>query len=82
MGQQSKASLNIQIDTAEDLLHTLSPRLNDERAATLLALPTLPGDELRFGTTWLIGNLAHAHEHMGHLRLTAQLCDSGIGGQA
>jgi hypothetical protein len=82
MGYQNKDSLTAQLDTAESLLNTLAPRLNDERATALLALPTLPSDELRFGTTWLIGNLAHAREHMGHLRLTAQLYDSGIGGCA
>jgi hypothetical protein len=76
LGHQTKASLLAQIDGAEDLLRTLVPQLNDERAATLIALPTLPDDQLRFGTTWLIGNLGHAREHMGHVRLTAQLYDS------
>jgi hypothetical protein len=82
MGLQSSASLSAQIDRVQDLLHALAPRLNEERAASLMALPTLPSDELRFGTTWLIGNLAHAREHMGHLRLTAQLYGSEKDGRA
>jgi hypothetical protein len=78
VGHQDRASLTAQLDSAEILLDTLEPRLND-RAAVLLALPTLPSYELRYGATWLIGNLAHAREHMGHIRLTVQLYDSEMG---
>jgi hypothetical protein len=79
VGRQDRDSLTAQLESADVLLDTLEPRLSEERAADLMALPTLPSNELRDGATWLIGNLAHAHEHMGHIRLTGQLYDSEMG---
>jgi hypothetical protein len=76
MGEQRRADVLAQIDAADALLDDLEPALIGERASTLVALPTLPTDERRSGMTWLIGNLGHAREHMGHLRLTMQLFDA------
>jgi len=77
-GDQSKTDLLEQIDRAVSLLDELAPRLTDDRALSLTTLPTLPGDDRRSGWTWLVQNLGHAREHMGHLRLTVQLYDAGF----
>jgi hypothetical protein len=76
MGDQSQSDLIGQVDDADALLEDLESELTEDRAASLIALPTLPGDDRRSGLTWLIGNLGHAREHMGHLRLTMQLSGS------
>jgi hypothetical protein len=76
MGSQSQADLLDQILRADSLLDDLAPTLTDNRALTPTALPTLSSDDRRLGITWLIGNLGHAREHMGHLRLTVQLYDA------
>ncbi len=76
MGSQSSADLLDQIRRADSLLEDLAPMLTDGRALTLTALPTLSSDDRRLGMAWLIGNLGHAREHMGHLRLTVQLYDA------
>lgn len=78
VGSQSQASLLDQIRRADSLLDDLAPMLTDDRALTLTVLPTLSSDDRRPGMTWLIGNLAHAREHMGHLRLTVQLYDTAF----
>ena len=78
MGSQSQADLLDQIRNAESLLGDLAPILTDDRARTSIALPTLSSDDRRPGMTWLIGNLGHAREHMGHLRLTVQLYDAAF----
>jgi hypothetical protein len=74
-GDQSATDVLAQIDAADALLDDLELALTGERAVTALSLRTLPGDDRRSGMTWLIGNLGHAREHMGHLRLTVQLSD-------
>jgi hypothetical protein len=76
MGSQNQADLLDQIRRADFLLEDLAPMLTDDRTLTLTALPTLSSDDRRLGMTWLIGNLGHAREHMGHLRLTVQLYDA------
>jgi len=63
---------------SNSLLDELAPTLTDDRALTSTALPTLSRDDRRPGMTWLIGNLGHAREHMGHLRLTVQLYDAAF----
>ncbi|HEX4127934.1 MAG TPA: DinB family protein [Acidimicrobiales bacterium] len=73
MGVQTRAVLLDQIDAADALLDDLASELTDDRAAAPTTLPTLPRDDSRSGMTWLIGNLGHAREHVGHLRLTLQL---------
>jgi hypothetical protein len=78
MGSQSEADLLDQIRRADSLLEDLAPLLTDDRALTLTALPTLSSDDRRPGMTWLIGNLGHAREHMGHLHLTVQLYDTAF----
>ncbi len=75
VGRQSKPALVDQIDTADALLEHLGPALTDDRGTTLVSLPTLPSDDRRSGIAWLIANLGHAREHMGHLRLTIQLSE-------
>jgi hypothetical protein len=76
MGSQSQAEVLDQIRRADSLLDELGPTLTDDQAVTLTALPTLSSHDRRPGMTWLIGNLGHAREHMGHLRLTVQLFDA------
>jgi hypothetical protein len=78
IGSQSQADLLAQIRQADSLLDELAPTLTDDRALTSTALPTLSRDDRRPGMTWLIGNLGHAREHMGHLRLTVQLYDAAF----
>jgi DinB superfamily len=78
MGRQSRADLLDKIRRAESLLDDLAPMLTDDRARILTALPTLSNDDRRPGMTWLIGNLGHAREHMGHVRLTVQLYDAAF----
>jgi hypothetical protein len=74
-GDQRRIDVLAQIDAADALLGDLEPALTAARAAIAMSLPTLPADDRRSGMTWLIGNLGHAREHMGHLRLTVQLLD-------
>jgi hypothetical protein len=76
MGSQSQADLLDQIRHADSLLDALAPTLSEDRALSSAALPTLSSDDRRPGMTWLIRNLGHAREHMGHLRLTVQLYDA------
>ena len=78
MGSQSQADLLDQIRRADSLLDDLAPMLTDDRALTPITLPTLSSDDRRPGMSWLIGNLGHAREHMGHLHLTVQLYDSAF----
>lgn len=82
MGSQSQADLLDQIRQADSLLDDLAPTLTDDPVLTPTALPTLSSDDRRPGMTWLIGNLGHAREHMGHLRLTVQLYDATHNGQS
>jgi hypothetical protein len=76
MGRQSQPFLIKQVDSADALLDDLESRMTEVRAAILMPLPTLPSDDRRSGLTWLTGNLGHAREHMGHLRLTMQLYEA------
>jgi hypothetical protein len=76
IGNQSQSDLIRQVDEAEALLDDLESKMTMERATRVIPLPTLPTDDLRSGLTWLIGNLGHAREHMGHLRLTMQLSEA------
>jgi hypothetical protein len=72
-GEQTAAELLTQLSAADELLHELGPALTTERLLTTTSLPTLPPREARPGVTWLIGNLGHAREHVGHAFLTKQL---------
>lgn len=73
LGDQTGAELIARLDGADALLDRIGHSLGDGRLAARQSLPTLPSTELRSGLTWLVGNLGHAREHMGHLRLTLQL---------
>lgn len=75
-GDQSGQMLIRQVDDADALLDELATKMTEARAGNLMTLPTLPTDDIRSGLTWLIGNLGHAREHMGHLRLTIQLYEA------
>jgi hypothetical protein len=75
MGDQTAEDLLAQVDAADSLLSELGPALTSDRLETLRALPTLPEHETRPGMTWLIGNLGHAREHIGHAHLTKQIWD-------
>jgi len=72
-GTQSHASVFRQLDEADEIVAAVLPRLTAERLVTLTSLPTLDPDERRPGVTWLVGNLGHAREHVGHASLTKQL---------
>jgi hypothetical protein len=61
------------LKAADDLITELEPRIDADRLASLLPLPTLPSEEARPGLTWLVGNYGHAREHVGHVQLTKQL---------
>jgi len=78
VGNQSQADLLDQIRHADSLLDDLAPMLTDDRALTPTNLPTLSSDDRQPGMTWLIRNLGHAREHIGHLRLTVQLYDAAF----
>ncbi len=82
MGSQSQGDLLDQIRQADSLLDDLAPTLTDDRGLAPTALPTLSSDDRRPGMTWLVGNLGHAREHMGHLRLTVQLYDAAFKSQS
>jgi DinB superfamily len=82
MGEQSKAALVEQIATADALLDDLGSALTNERGTALVTLPSMPSGDRRSGMTWLIGNLGHAREHMGHVRLTMQLHEAAGTAQA
>jgi hypothetical protein len=58
---------------ANELLDDLAPALTPDRLQAECPLPTLPESETRPGVTWLIGNLGHAREHIGHAYLTKQI---------
>ncbi|MEO6468551.1 MAG: DinB family protein, partial [Acidimicrobiia bacterium] len=75
-GVQSAAALLGQLDAADLLLDEVAPAFTDERLTHSLPLPTLPSNETRPALTWLIGNLGHAREHVGHAFLTKQLHDA------
>jgi hypothetical protein len=64
-----------QLHEADETLASARPRLTSERLAVLVAMPTLDADEMRPGVTWLVGNLGHAREHVGHAMLTKQLSE-------
>jgi len=74
-GDQRRESLLRQVDEADAALTALQPRLTAERLASVVSLPTLGPAEGRPGVTWIIGNLGHAREHMGHATLTRQLSE-------
>jgi Protein of unknown function (DUF1572) len=81
-GSQSRADLLDQIRRADSLLDDLARLLTYDRVLAPTALPTLSSDDRRPGMTWLIENLGHAREHMGHLRLTVQLYDTTFNPQS
>jgi hypothetical protein len=61
------------LDSADDLIVALEPRIDENRLAAELPLPTLAADDVRSGLSWLIGNYGHAREHVGQIQLTKQL---------
>ena len=61
------------LDGADDLIASVKPHLEPNRLKAVLAMPTLPAEEVRSGLTWLVGNYGHAREHVGHIQLTKQL---------
>ena len=62
------------------MLASAQPRLTAERLVSLVSLPTLEPEETRPGVTWLVGNLGHAREHVGHAALTKQLYEVRLSG--
>jgi hypothetical protein len=73
VGEQHLPELLLHLERAERLLEQLAPHFTPERLHAEFSLPTLPSAELRPGVTWLLGNLGHAREHVGHALLTKQL---------
>jgi hypothetical protein len=76
-GTQPAEALHAQLDDADVLLDEIAPALTAARLQRTVALPTLPDGEMRPGLTWLVGNLGHAREHVGHAFLTKQLYEAG-----
>ncbi len=76
MGDQTADALLAQVEGADELLNRLEPALTPERLQIVGPLPTLSGSKTRPGMTWLIGNLGHAREHIGHAYLTKQIWES------
>jgi hypothetical protein len=61
------------LDSADQLIVELEPRIDGNRLTAEIPLPTLPVDDVRPGLSWLIGNYGHAQEHVGQIQLTKQL---------
>jgi len=61
------------LEGADELVDDIGPDLTAGLLRRLVALPTLPADERRPGTTWLVAACGHAREHLGQMMLTAQL---------
>jgi hypothetical protein len=74
---QSVADIATMLDDADRLLAEVRPRIDGDRLAAVVALPTLPPEERRSGLTWLVGNYGHAKEHVGQIQLTKQLDMAG-----
>ena len=65
------------LDGADSLIVSVNPQLHPDRLMAVLALPTLPAEEVRSGLLWIVGNYGHAREHLGHIQLTRQLYEDG-----
>lgn len=61
------------LDSADELIAEVEPRIDETRLTARFPLPTLPADDVRLGLSWLIGNYGHAREHVGQIQLTKQL---------
>lgn len=61
------------LDGADELMSELEPLIDSNHLEAVIALPTLPEDEVRSGLMWLIGNYGHAREHVGQIQVTKQL---------
>jgi hypothetical protein len=61
------------LDRADDLISAVKQHLDPDRLKSVIALPTLPTEEMRSGLTWLLGNYGHIREHVGHIQLTKRL---------
>jgi hypothetical protein len=61
------------LGAADDLIEEAKPCIDAIRLQTIMALPSLPAEEVRSGLVWLVGNYGHASEHVGHIELTKQL---------
>jgi hypothetical protein len=68
-----------ELQAADDLITELESEIGRHRLRRCVSLPTLPDDERRSGLTWLAGNYGHAREHVGHIQLTKQLFQGGVG---
>ena len=60
------------IDAADKLIDELAPFIDAASLGKTFERLYGPNPK-RSGAAWLIGNLAHAREHVGHLQLTKQL---------
>jgi hypothetical protein len=76
--QVAPAVLRALIDAADDLIGKATPLIDATRLQALVALPTVPAEEVRSGLTWLVGNYGHACEHVGHIQLTKQLYSAKV----
>lgn len=75
-GEQRASAVLSELDAADALLADLAPALTADRLERVVSLPTLPTDDARPGVAWLIGNLGHGREHVGHASLTKQLAEA------
>ena len=68
-----RRSLTRAVDEADALLAELAGHVDEDRLWAEVSLPTLAADLRRPGWSWLVENLGHAREHLGHIELTGQL---------
>lgn len=66
----SAGDLIARIDAVDRLLDELAPQIDGEKLA---AVWRRPNGQANTGAYWLINQLSHAREHLGHLQLTKQL---------
>lgn len=68
-GVEAEALL-AQIDRVDRLVEELAPRIDREALAKVWQRPN---GQANTGAYWLINQISHAREHLGHLQLTKQL---------
>jgi hypothetical protein len=67
------------LDGADSLITAVKPQLGPDGLTTVIALPTLPAEEVRSGLIKILGNYGHAREHVGEIQLTKQLYEEKMG---
>jgi hypothetical protein len=66
----SAEQLLADIEATGKILEGLAPKID---AQALAATWTRPSGQANTGAYWLINQISHAREHLGHLQLTKQM---------